>query len=405
MSWKAMDPARRSRIIDALAVVGAAALSVAAGYANSAAAGDPKGVWLHPGLTSFMPLSVDHVLPPPLKGHADLLVPLVGSVLLWWRRRWPVPIAVVLMFLSISWPLLPAALVALFTVAATRTSRTTFCVTAFSLLPFALYFALHPYLTDVKLSITARTGGALVVVLVGAAVGWGLFLRVLHESTEHARTEAVLRADQVRQRERESLAREMHDVLAHRLSLLSVHAGALEVNPGAPADQVGQAAAVIRSSAHQALEDLQEVLGVLRAPLADTTRSEPPQPVLADLAHLVQESRTAGMRIDLDESVPDKEAVPMATGRTAYRIVQEALTNARKHAPGQPVTITVHGTAGTGLALEVTNPVPEDARPRVPGSELGLIGLQERTALVGGALTYGLHDGTHRIRARLPWPA
>ncbi len=387
------------------AVIGAAALSVAASYANSSATGHAKGVWLHPGLTSPIPLAVDQLLPAPLKGHANLLVPPAGSALLWWRRRWPASVAVLLMFLSISWPLLPAGLIALFTVAATRPWRTALTVTAISLLPFVLYFALHPFLTDVKLSMTARTGGVLVGVLVCAAVGWGSFLRVLHESTEHARTEAALRADHVRQRERESLAREMHDVLAHRLSLLSVHAGALEVNPGAPADQVEQAAAVIRSSAHQALEDLQEVLGVLRAPVGDGTRSEPPQPELADLHHLVRESRTAGMRIDLEESVTDGGAVPRATGRTAYRIVQEALTNARKHAPGQPVTVTVRGAAGSGLTVEVTNVVPEGAKPGLPGSELGLIGLQERAALVGGTLTYGRHGKTHRIRAELPWPA
>ncbi|MEU2510777.1 sensor histidine kinase [Streptomyces syringium] len=399
MSWKDISPVRRGRITDAVVVIGAASLSMAVGYARA------RGVWLYPRLTSVVPLALDHVLPPPLKGRTDLLVPLAGSALLWWRRRWPVSIAVVLALLSTIWPLIPAALVALFTAAALRPWRTTLAVTASALLPFALYLALHSQLVGVKMPPAAPTGIVLVAVLVSAAVGWGLFVRVSRESTEHARSEAALRADHVRQRERESLAREMHDVLAHRLSLLSLHAGALEVNPGAPADQVKQAAAVIRSSAHQALEDLQEVLGVLRAPLTDTTRSEPPQPVLADLAHLVRESRTAGMRIDLDESVTDGATAPGATGRTAYRVVQEALTNARKHAPGQPVTITVHGAPGAGLTVEVTNPVPGATGPRVPGSELGLIGLQERAALIGGTLTYGRQGQTHRVQAQLPWPA
>ncbi|MFF7725756.1 histidine kinase [Streptomyces sp. NPDC008001] len=332
-------------------------------------------------------------------------MPLVGSALLRWRRRWPVPLAVALALLSAIWPLIPSALIALFTAAAMRPWRTTAVVTAVALLPYVLYLATHAHLVGVDIPPAAPTGIVLVGVLVGAAVGWGLFVRVSRENAEHARMEAALRADHVRQRERESLAREMHDVLAHRLSLLSEHAGALEVNPRAPAEQVGQAAAVIRSSAHQAMEDLQEVLGVLRAPLTDTTRSEPPQPVLTDLPDLVQESRTAGMRIELDESVTDGEKAPAATGRTAYRIVQECLTNARKHAPGQPVTVRVDGAPGSGLTVEVSNPVPEGTKPCVPGSELGLIGLQERTALVGGALTYGRHEKSHRVRARLPWPA
>ncbi|MFI1972581.1 sensor histidine kinase [Streptomyces cinnamoneus] len=263
MSPKEIDPARRGRVIDATVVIGASVCSLAVGYARG------KGVWLYPRLTGVVSMALDHVFPAPLRGRTDLLVPLAGSVLLWWWR-WPVAIAVVLVLLSTIWPLIPAALVALFTAAAMRPWRTTLVVTAVAVLPYALYLAMHSRLVDVNIPAAAPTGSVLVGVLVGAAVGWGLFLRVSRESAEHARTEAALRADHVRQRERESLAREMHDVLAHRLSLLSVHAGAWEANPGAPADQVRQAASVIRSSAHDALEDLQEVLGVLRTPLTDT---------------------------------------------------------------------------------------------------------------------------------------
>jgi signal transduction histidine kinase len=109
-----------------------------------------------------------------------------------------------------------------------------------------------------------------------------------------ARTEAVLRAEQFQHEAREAVAREMHDVLGHRLSLLSVHAGALEFRPDAPAEDAARAARVIRESAHQALQDLREVIGVLRAPVGEL-----PQHTVAEVPELVAESRRAGMRVDL----------------------------------------------------------------------------------------------------------
>ena len=119
----------------------------------------------------------------------------------------------------------------------------------------------------------------------------------------------------------------MHDVLGHRLSLLSVHAGALEFRPDAPAEEVARATKVIRENAHQALQDLREVIGVLRAPVGEL-----PQPTLADVHQLVAESGRVGMRVSLHDETGGP--VPDLAGRTAYRVVQEALTNARKHAPG-----------------------------------------------------------------------
>ena len=131
----------------------------------------------------------------------------------------------------------------------------------------------------------------------------------------------------------------MHDVLAHRMSLLSLHAGALEFNPDASADEVADAAGVIRESARAALDELRGVIGVLREEGGESLTA-PPQPTLADLPALVEESRAAGMRLTARIELGD-EALPAAVGRTAYRIAQEGLTNARKHAPGAAVTLTV----------------------------------------------------------------
>ena len=204
---------------------------------------------------------------------------------------------------------------------------------------------------------------------------------------------------------REAIAREMHDVLAHRLTLLSVHAGALEFRPDAPPAQVARAAGVIRDSAHEALQDLREIIGVLRAP-GDETGGERPQPTLATLDALVAESREAGMKVVLDTTLDDPVGVPAATGRTVYRIAQEGLTNARKHAPGTEVTLTVRGRPGDGLTVEVRNPAPTGAVPHVPGSGQGLIGLTERATLAGGRMHHGpTPDGGFALHAWLPWPS
>jgi signal transduction histidine kinase len=119
---------------------------------------------------------------------------------------------------------------------------------------------------------------------------------------------------------------------------------------------------------------------------------------------LVAESREAGMKVTFDHHVTDPAAVPASIGRTAYRIAQEGLTNARKHAPGTEVTVSVTGAPGEGLTVTVHNPPPDGDVPPVPGSGQGLIGLTERATLAGGRLEHGLEeDGGFRLRACLPW--
>jgi signal transduction histidine kinase len=198
----------------------------------------------------------------------------------------------------------------------------------------------------------------------------------------------------------------MHDVLAHRISLLSLHAGALEFRPDASPEEVARAAAVIRASAHQALEDLRVVIGVLRDG-TDGQGPEPPQPTLAALPGLLEESRAAGMRVHAEVRLADLAAVPDAIGRHALRIVQEALTNARKHATSAPVELRLEGAPGTGLTVEASNPLPAlaTAEPKIPGTGAGLLGLTERATLSGGSLKHGLDEhGRFRLHAWLPWP-
>jgi signal transduction histidine kinase len=194
-------------------------------------------------------------------------------------------------------------------------------------------------------------------------------------------------------------------VLAHRLSLLSVHAGALEFHPDAPPEAIAEAAGVIRATAHDALRDLREVIGVLRA---GDGGAGPPQPTLAELPALIDESRAAGMRVAYDWRLPAAPPVPDALGRNAYRIVQEGLTNARKHARGSAVDVCVSGGPGDGLEIEIRNRLPVGAvagSSAIPGAGTGIIGLSERATLAGGRLEHGRTDaGDYRLWAWLPWP-
>lgn len=255
-------------------------------------------------------------------------------------------------------------------------------------------------------------GWWLVLTVVGnaALVGWGALSQAhwalvgsLRDRAGRAEAEQGRRVAEARAAERTRIAREMHDVLAHRLSLLSTYAGALEYRPDAPPELVSRAASVVRAGAHDALEELREVIAVLRDDDAD--EAERPQPVLADLPALIEESRGTGTDVCLTNRIGAAVAPPPVTGRTAYRIVREALTNARKHAAGQPVRVDLSGAPGSRLTIDIQNPLPAaPAEPLVPGSGTGLIGLTERVRLVGGRLDHELSTGRFRLRAELPWP-
>jgi signal transduction histidine kinase len=349
-----------------------------------------------------------HPVPPsqPLL-VLDVVTGLLGCLALWWRRRWPVGIALVLAAIGVYSDMITAAvLIALFTVAVHRPLRTLLLVTGANLAGFAAYVVVRPGADGPQPAVVLAG-----LVLITAVVAWGLFVRarrqLVHElrgRALRAESEQRLRVEQARQLERTRIAREMHDVLAHRLSLLSMHAGALEFRPDAPPAEVARAAGVIRASARAALEDLRQVIGLLRD-TADGAAGDRPQPTLADLPALVEESRQAGLRVREEYSVPDLAAAPDITGRTAYRVVQEGLTNVRKHAPGAVASVRVR--AGTdGLDVEVVNP------PRVgvvrdetlPSAGTGLIGLRERVGLAGGVLDDGwTAAGEFRLHARLPW--
>jgi signal transduction histidine kinase len=328
----------------------------------------------------------------------------VACLALWWRRRWPLAVGLaVVALMQVSLAAGVAASVSLYTVAAYRRWQLAFLVAGLQvvLLPAAYAIQLQ-VVSPAVYYLTGIFGPAMLV-------AWGMFrrsrLQAQRERAGRAEAEQQLRNQQIRYAERTRIAREMHDVLAHRISLLSLHAGVLEFRPDAPPEEVARAAAVIRASAHQALEDLRTVIGVLRDG-PDGPGPEPPQPTLAALPGLLEESRAAGMRIRAEVGLPDLAAVPDAIGRHALRIVQEALTNARKHATAAPVELRLDGAPGKGLSIEVRNPAPAlaTAEPAIPGTGAGLLGLAERATLSGGRLEHGVDEhGQFRLYAWLPW--
>jgi signal transduction histidine kinase len=242
-----------------------------------------------------------------------------------------------------------------------------------------------------------------------AALCLGSFVRVRRELVRRMHSEQQRQIREAQLAERARIAREMHDVLAHRISLLAVHAGALEFNRDASPEEVARGLGVIRSNARAAQEELREVIGVLRSVGAEDPVL-PPQPTIEDLGQLIEESRAAGMDITLAEPLPEPQLSTLA-GRTVYRVVQEALTNARKHAPTQPVSVSIVGEPGATLEVEVCNRPAVDAtkahssgtRPDHVSSGTGLIGLAERLSLAGGTVEHHrLADGGFRLIARLP---
>lgn len=362
----------------------------------------------------------------------DAVLGIVALVALWWRRSHPAGVAIIVLAIS-SFSALGAAagMVALFNSALRLEVRTLAAMTAFGTVCAAVsaMFYGEPNGYD-------WMGLVVGILLTIIAVTCGLFARAqrdlvhsLHERAHRMEAERRLQDEQAREAERRRIAREMHDVLAHRISLLSVHAGALEFRPDAPPAEIAEAAAVVRGAAHAALQELRDVIGVLRegAEGADGTAPEgadrataPPQPTLCDLPALVDESRLAGARVALRVDVPEAEAaMPAALGRTAYRIVQEGLTNARKHAPAAAVEVDVEGREGSELVVSVVSRKPVRVAAgagaggpgrlgveRPPGAGTGLIGLGERVALAGGTLTHGPDpaSGDFVLRAALPWP-
>ncbi|MFB9905988.1 sensor histidine kinase [Allokutzneria oryzae] len=225
-------------------------------------------------------------------------------------------------------------------------------------------------------------------------------LAVLRERAEEAERTRTLLAEQAVTAERHRIAREMHDVVAHRVTAIALQAGALSVN--ATDERTEQSAEAIRQVSVTALDELRDILKVLREDGGAQLTGFVGKDMLASVRKLVEEAAVTGARVELDlpGSVP---TVSAQVGRAVYRVVQESLTNAGKHAPHAAVSVTVTAT-GTELAVEVTNHLTP-SRAEVPGSGYGIIGMRERVELASGELRAGRTGSVFRVLARFPLEA
>jgi signal transduction histidine kinase len=393
----------------------------------------------------------------------DVVVGLTVLVLLPLRHRAPLVLTLVAVVLAGVSPFASVAASLMLVSLATRRRAVeilpaALAFVASSVLGEVVLFSSEPALPFWQILLAVAVVTALIVVIGLYIGGRRELLRTLRERARLVEEEEHLRLAQARDHERTRIAREMHDVLAHRLSLVALHAGALEYRDGLDPAETRATAGVIRENARTALTELRDVLGVLRDPRPDgAATATPPQPTLAGLSALLDEARSAGTAVRLESSLPvaltgvqggpavadgsSEEAPPTTTSRHAFRIVQECLTNARRHAPGQPVTVTLDGRPGGELVVRVENSLQAAPRggapaypshpgapspvvtaaasalraagagagagaaagaPAVPGGH-GLDGLAERARLVGGHLTVDSSAGRHTVEARLPW--
>lgn len=352
-----------------------------------------------------------------------VLVACLGALavtpILLWRRSRPVMATVVAACVTLVLPIDNlAVLICLPWVIARRPARTAWWVGA--LATFAAVVALVRdawrgpersifFIAD-QVTGERQPWPVLAYVAVGAfvllvSIGTGLLRRsrgsVAQAESAQRQLRAELTTELSRQDERDLIARELHDTVAHHLSVVSLRASALEVTGD---DAVQEAAQSVRTSTHQALEEMRDLIGVLRNGQASLTAGPGPGRTLTELPELITTARESGADVAANVFVSGGDSAPPVLTRAVYRIVQESLTNAIKHAPHQRIDLELRAGPGLGVHLRVSNPLP--ATPvAAPGSGTGLLGVRERVASVGGTVEAGAQGDRWVLTAHLPWPA
>ncbi len=348
-----------------------------------------------------------------LHGHgvpvAAVVLALAAAATLFARRRWPgwtLAVSGVLVAAlfhvdrSASAVAVLAPAVALYSLALTRGRRAQLLAGLAAVGAVALADLLHSGQPGVL-----QTLGHVLLVAIPLLVAEQVrthraYLRVLEERLELAeRTreqEAARRAEQERLR----IARELHDVVAHTLTEINVQAGstAERATPG-----VARAALeTIERASHQAIGELRAILGVLRDPNnPETPRT--PAPTVQEIAELADRARQSGLEVDLEVSGEPPAQLSDAVSLAAYRIVQESLTNARRHTPGAPVTIRL-AYDSSHVRIGVDNPVAaNNGSNGATPSGVGIPGMKERATALGGTLYAGARNGRFRVSAELPY--
>ncbi|MET0425484.1 MAG: histidine kinase [Actinoplanes sp.] len=367
-------------------------------------------IWLPPLLVIMVGMAQvafarGRIPEPPTDGQ--LILVLTGALALLFRLHRPVEVTIVAVLTGAALPAFGqhlilidvAAIVAVYTVASTRPRRTVVLTT---LLAVVLLTASSAIWVPGHL---ANIGNLLPVnyVVVAAALGSALrdrraLLEQLRErAAEAERTRESEAARQV-QEERIRIARDLHDVVAHHITLVNAQAGVAHHLLDAHPDQARQALAGIRDTTRTALDELRATVQLLRQD-GDPPESRQPAPGFADLDGLLAGFRSAGFDVRVTRG-GTAGALTGSADLAAYRIVQEALTNAGKHGSGESADLGLHYTA-THLEITVRNPTRSGQRG--PGTGHGLIGMRERAHSAGGEVTTGLSsDGTFEVKANLP---
>nr|WP_245940476.1 MULTISPECIES: histidine kinase [Brevibacterium] len=359
------------------------------------------------------------------------------------RRRWPLVPFVIGAVLSAAWCDSLLLLIGMFhlIVRAPRRQAVTcavigsalvvagvlrICLQSAALNPFGLLYLSDPnQIPAVEASIPSEDslfGMVVVTVLAGViglvvSIGAGFLIRRTRRmkaietvAERETKKNESLTAELARRAERELLARELHDTLSHRLSVISLHSGALELG-GRSADEVAATASAMRQEAHASLEDLRHIVGGVREGTLETERSRPNPPVhpsMKSIPQLIASVQATGTAVHPTVIMQDVESAPSVLDQAVYRIVQEALTNAMKHAHGAPVELDVAVSADQGARVLVTNPI--DAHPRVDedselgstGMGAGLEGMRERARMLDGSAEIGPQGHEFIVDVRFP---
>ncbi|MFE0514382.1 sensor histidine kinase [Streptomyces sp. NPDC058964] len=327
-------------------------------------------------------------------------VALLGAGAVAFRRRRPMPSAVVATAVAGEYGLILPLLVVVFEFTVRGRGRQAVCCAAVATV-------LNVFgRTQLSVWASRSYGSALLLALVLTLGMWAGNRRRLADALaaqlDHLRTERDLRERATRLSERTAIAAEMHDVLAHRLSLIALHTGVLANRSDALPAPVVERLALLRTASTEALNDLRDVLGALRTP-GHSERVQDRAPALRQVDDLIEQARAAGQHV---EAAVDgrPEHVPAAHRLAVFRLVQEALTNARKHAGNAPVTLHVH-YGPPAVEVKVTNATGRRVERPAP-SGFGLVGLRERVEALGGSLHAGrAGDGAWHLLARIPHSA
>lgn len=329
----------------------------------------------------------------------------VSSLVLLWRRTWPLIVLAATLTASLVWDLIGLAdgpslaiLVALYGVgryiAEHRTS--VLAVAASTILVVADDLLIEEESASVVALSLALVFGAWYL---GRRVkGRREYLALIEERAEYLERERAAEAQRAVDAERTRIARELHDLVAHRVSMITIQAGAAQTVATSDPEKAIRAMESIEDAGREALEELRQVLGLLRAD--EERQGRLPVHGLANIPELIADMRTAGMDVSLfNEVEPDR--LPTKVDLASYRIVQEGLTNVLKHAGPEPRAEVRLSSTDRMLSIEVTDRGEGDTT--LPGAGQGLVGMRERAALLGGTFEAGPRpDGGFRIMAHLP---